>query len=171
MAMDEQEFLEAYEAHADAIFRRCLFKVSDREAALELSQEIFMKVWEYGASGKEIGNLKAFLYRTTHNMIVDHYRKARPLYERDLGEHGADVLASIPDLARSDLYAELEHVMRCVRKLPDRDRDIVLMRYTDGLPVTEIAEVLEEKQNTVSVWLKRALAAVRACLGLSSRTV
>ena len=47
----QKEFEKAYDLYADAIFRHCYLRVSDRELAKDLMQEAFMKTWEYLASG------------------------------------------------------------------------------------------------------------------------
>src|SRR3989338_4735544 len=72
----QDEFLQAYEAYNDAIFRYCYFRVYDRERARELSQETFMKAWEYlSRTGKKIENLRAFLYKIATNLIIDNSRQ------------------------------------------------------------------------------------------------
>lgn len=73
----EREFTQAYEEHADALFRHCYFRVSNRERALELTQEAFMKTWDSVAQGKEINNYRAFLFRVLNNLIIDEYRKKK----------------------------------------------------------------------------------------------
>jgi DNA-directed RNA polymerase specialized sigma24 family protein len=42
----EEQFLQAYEEYADAIFRHCAMRISDRERGKELMQETFLKAWE-----------------------------------------------------------------------------------------------------------------------------
>jgi RNA polymerase sigma-70 factor (ECF subfamily) len=63
----QKEFEKAYDLYADAIFRHCYLRVSDRELAKDLMQETFMKTWEYLASGKDIDDVRPFLYRTALN--------------------------------------------------------------------------------------------------------
>src|SRR3989344_7065280 len=75
----EASFLALYEAHADAVFRRCYFKTSNREVASDLVQEAFMRVWDYLAQGKQIDNMKAFLYTVTNNLIKDWYKKKKSI--------------------------------------------------------------------------------------------
>ena len=71
----EQQFLKAFERFADAIFKHCFFRVSDREVAKDLVQETFSRTWEHIALGKEVRDYRAFLYRIANNLIVDFYRK------------------------------------------------------------------------------------------------
>ena len=66
----EQEFLDAYKQYADSIYRHCYFRVYNKELAEDLTQETFIKTWKYIAQGKEIKNIKAFLYRVAVNLIT-----------------------------------------------------------------------------------------------------
>ena len=50
-----------------------------------------------------------------------------------------------------------KHALDLVNSLDDKSRDIMLLRYVEGLSVKEIAEVLEERENTISVKIHRAL--------------
>ena len=52
----QRQFLKAYDELSDALFRRFFFKLSDREKALDLVQEVFTKTWLYLSEGKEIQN-------------------------------------------------------------------------------------------------------------------
>lgn len=73
----EAQFLDSYREHTDALFRYCYFKTLNRDEAKDMLQETFVKTWEYIRNGGEVINMKAFLYRTAHNIVVDHYRKRK----------------------------------------------------------------------------------------------
>ena len=72
---EEKLFLEAFDTHADSLFRHACFRLSDRERARDLVQDTFLKAWDYLRGGGEIQNIKSFLYRILHNLIIDEYRK------------------------------------------------------------------------------------------------
>jgi len=73
----EKEFLDAYEKYADAIYRHCYFRVYNKELAEDLTQETFIKTWKYIVEGKEVKNIKSFLYRVAVNLIIDNSRKKK----------------------------------------------------------------------------------------------
>ena len=74
---EEKDFLDAFEKYADALFRHAHFRLSDRERAYDLTQETYLKAWDYVASGGVVRHYKSFLYRILHNLIIDEYRKKR----------------------------------------------------------------------------------------------
>jgi len=158
--IDEDSFISAYDDYADALFRYAYFRVYDRERAKELMQEAFMKTWEYLASGKKITNVRAFLYRTVHNLSVNEAvrHKAYSLEEMQevAGFDPEETSEATPEEA-----AEYQNALRALEKLDAAERDLIVMRYVDGLPVKEIAHILRESPNTVSVRIHRALQKVR----------
>lgn len=148
-------FLKAYEEHADALFRLCLFKVSDRETATDLLQETFMKVWSYLSEGKKVENLKTFLYRTLGNLIIDHYRKKKTVSLDVLEETGFDIPFDEKEITEAQLDGE--KAIKFLKKLPKEYQEVVFMRYVEGLELKEIAEALEEPINTITVRIHRGL--------------
>ena len=62
--------------------------------------------------------------------------------------------------------AEYQLVLSRIQELAPDERDVLVMRYIEGLPVSVIAEALEEAPNTVSVRIHRALKKLRASLDL-----
>ncbi len=151
-----KEFREAYDAYSDALFRYSLFKLSDREKARDVVQDTFVRYWEYLAADGKVDNTKAFLYRIASNAIVDNYRKRKEISLDLLAEDGYDPadLDSHEKIARN---LDSKHALELVNSLDDRSRDIVLLRYVEGLSVKEIAEILEERENTISVKIHSAL--------------
>ena len=74
---EEKAFLEAFESYSDALFRHASFRISDRERAYDLTQDTFLKAWDYLAGGGTVKQYKSFLYRILHNLIIDEYRKKK----------------------------------------------------------------------------------------------
>ena len=151
----EQEFLSAFESHADAIFRYCYVRLGERERAKDATQETFCRTWAWLASGKRAQNLRALLYRTAHNLTVDAYRRGRDESLERLVQQGMDA----PDTSLPDPHTEIQarQALALARRLDARYRDPLLMRYVDDLSVKDIAQAIGESENTVSVRLHRAL--------------
>ena len=72
----EQQFLDAYDAYADAIFRFVILRLRDRDAAKDLLQDVFVRTWDYLRAGKEVREMRPFLYQVARNLIIDNLRKS-----------------------------------------------------------------------------------------------
>jgi RNA polymerase sigma-70 factor (ECF subfamily) len=157
-----KEFLEIYDQLADPLFRHCLYKVSNREKALDLVQESFSRTWEYLAGGKKVKSLKSFIYRVANNLIIDEYRKKKTDSLDALFEEGFDPHdESIPHVS---LSAEARIAVEGLKNLPEQYREIMELRYVADLSIGEIADVLRESENNVSVRLTRGMQKLRELL-------
>ena len=155
----EEQFLEAYEHYADALFRHCFFRVYDRELAKDLTQETFCRTWTYLADGKEIKKIRAFLYRVLHHVIVDEIRRKKPISLDQLVEKGF----SPPDESASnmDRRLEIQHALQKLVLLEQPERDVLEMRFIDDLSPGEIASVLGVSENVISVRIHRGVKKLR----------
>jgi len=159
--------MEAYNLYGDAIFRYCFYKTSNREKALDLVQDTFVKTWEYIGRGKDIGNLKAFLYKTANNLIIDWFRKKKMVSLDELEEAGFD-----PGFDRRErLFDHMDGAiaLKAVESIEPIYRDVIMMRYVEELSIKEIAEVLKEKENNISVRLHRGMEKLRNILSEEER--
>jgi len=158
----QKQFLESYGELSEAIFRHCFFRVSDREVAVDLMQETFLKTWKHLQGGNDIYDIKAFLYKVTNNLIIDHYRKKKSVSLESLTE-GEDSNFEPTDDSYQDITskAEVNLIMGKIAELEEPYRQAVIMRYVDGLPPKEIAEIIGETANNVSVRIVRGLEQLR----------
>lgn len=158
--ISEKEFIRAYDELADGIFRFCAFQVRDRERARELMQDAFMRTWVYIEGGNEVENLKAFLYKTARNLAINEAvrSKARSLEElqENAGYDPADETEETPESA-----AEASILLGHLSSLPEESQELITLRYMNGLPVKEVAEILGITPNAASVRIHRALEELR----------
>lgn len=157
----ERQFLEAYEQYADALFRHCCFRISDREIAKDLVQEAYMKTWVYVVEEKEIQNIKALLYRILNNSIIDYFRKKKAVsLDTMMEDTGFDPAEK--EIGDPETRLLGKEVMKLLSKLDNQYREIITLRFVDGLTPKEIAEVLHTSPNVVSVRLHRAIEKLRS---------
>lgn len=157
-------FLEVYDKWGDAVFRLCLSKTSNREEAKDLTQEAFTKSWEYLIrEDRDVDNLKAFVFTVARNLIKDYYKKKKPILEKDLPPGTMEAI-SINETATT--LSEARIMLAALATLPTQYREVIQLHIIEGFPITEIADILEEKPNTISVRLKRGLEKMRTELNI-----
>ncbi|MCE9541735.1 RNA polymerase sigma factor [Candidatus Kaiserbacteria bacterium] len=152
----EVEFLEAYDANSEALFRHCVIRVRDREAAKDIVQEAFSRTWLYLSEGKKVDHMRAFLYRVANNLIVDGSRKKKSasldaMMEADGFE---PVDESVKDFADTPASREAMHMLN---GLDEIYRTAISMRYVDEMSPREIAVKLGVSENVVSVRIHRGI--------------
>jgi len=158
----EERFLKAFDEYADALFRHAVYRLSDRERAVEIVHDTYTKVWGYVRGGHEIETYKSFLYKVINNLIIDEYRR-RKEYSLDgmLSEEGIDE-GTFPELNTGNadeimFSLDAKQALELLGELPPVYREVMTLRFVDGLGPKEISELIEETENVVSVRLHRAL--------------
>ena len=155
--MTQQEFLEAYDQYADAIFRHCALRLGDREDGKDLMQETFIHAWEATVGGLAIRNMRAYLYRIANNLIIDmaRRRKRRPTSSlEELMEEGFNP----PSHEKGPVAAfEESFVLETLQNLEEPYRTAVILRFVDDLPPREIAQLLNVSPNVISVRVNRGI--------------
>lgn len=156
----QQQFIEAYEKHSDSLFRFCFFKLSNRELATDLLQETFAKAWEYISRKGNVDNLKAFLYKIISNLIIDEYRKRKPIDSiEELSKVGFDIPWDDTDTWVDKLDGA--QAMGLLKHIPDAYREAIFMRYVQELSLKEIADITGENENAIAVRIHRGLNKLR----------
>lgn len=156
----EEQFLAWHDQFADAIFRHCFFRLSDRDKAKDATQETFIRFWKYLAEGNDIENVRAFLYKIANNLIIDEYRKKETfsldqMQEETGFDRGYDVRGEI------ETRDEYDRLLASMKVLPEEYREALVMRHVDGLSVKEIARIVGVSENVISVRIHRAIEKIR----------
>lgn len=162
----EESFLAAFEEYSDALFRHSRLRISDREKALDLVHDTFTKAWSYIRRGYEVDSFRPFLYKILNNLIIDEYRRKKESSLDELLEgEGVDEgrFDDLVDNTSDSLSANIDgrQALDLLETLPDKYREVIVLRFVDGLGPKEIAELIEETENVVSVRLHRGLKTLR----------
>lgn len=153
----KKDFLSAYDAYADAIYRYCYLRVSSKEQAQDLVQETFSRMWTYVSKGGKVQNPRAFLYQTTRNLIIDLSRKKKEdrldeLLENDRIDEPS--YAGDKEIEKKVLLSQIKEVLN---ELTKEEREMIIWRYWDDLDPKDIAALTGLAANNVSVKLHRAI--------------
>ena len=143
----------------------------DYDAALDLTQEVFIKVYNSLARYRPEYKFSTWIYRIAHNAAVDHLRR-RPSRPQGLDQTARDgesyerpVASDAPSpeqlSERAELRAEIEDV---IRQLPESYRELIVLRHAHDLSYDEIAEVTGLPLGTVKNRIFRAREAMRGPL-------
>jgi RNA polymerase sigma-70 factor (ECF subfamily) len=150
--------------HED-IFRMVFYRIRSRVDAEDITQDVFLKAFQKISSVKDAAKFRGWLFSIALNRIRDVQRKKR---FRSLFKMEDENIESHPtEKTDSDQPEALELVMRkdfwrqiglILKKLPNMEREVFLLRFFDHLGINEIAGVLKKNESTVKTHLYRALA-------------
>jgi RNA polymerase sigma-70 factor (sigma-E family) len=152
----QPEFQRFYETSRDACLRAVLATVGDRQLAEDLVAEAFTRAW---VSWHKVGRHpapSAWIVRTALNTRVSWWRRRRREVALDGGHDVADTTAGDPELDPALLTA--------LRRLPQRQREVIVFRVFLDLDTQATAEVLGIAPGTVTAHLSRAITTLRGHL-------
>lgn len=180
ITLSDQELLNAYfsgngdavsvliERHRKRVNDYIYMLVRDHDVKDDIFQEVFIKIMRFLDEGRyvENGRFLSWVLRITHNHVIDYFRKVKKdkkVSERDVGY---DILNSkrFADEAIEDklVTKQIEQdVRKLVDSLPEEQREVVIMRYFQGMSFKDIAEVSQVSINTALGRMRYALINLR----------
>lgn len=144
----------------------------NREDALEIVQETFMRVFEKIAGFHQDYSLSGWIYRLTHNICIDYYRK---FAKKNALENN---FADVPEkhLAVADnCQAVLESrqmsaaIDRAAENLSLKQKSVFTLKYSQGMKLQQVAEIMDVSLGTVKTLHHRALRKIRKEVGTDTR--
>lgn len=142
-----------YEAEYDKIYRYCYFKLNNAAVAEDVTQETFLRFLE-NSTYKENGKGLNYLYTIARNLCIDEYR-------RRVCEELSEELA----VAESEeSIVESLDMRRALQKLTPMERELVLLRFVNEVPVKVICELQECSRFALNRKLKQVLKKLRGYL-------
>lgn len=160
---DQQALAEIYDQYSDALFQYAVRRVSSAQQAEDFVSETFQRfldALEKGGGPEE--HLQAYLYRITHNLITDHYRREPPpplQLEEDRLSHDQGQPA---ELLSERLQAE--RIRKALRLLTPGQQQVIVLKYLQGFSNQEIALTMEKSVGAVKGLAHRGLNALERIL-------
>lgn len=156
-------FTTLYETEFDHIYAYLRYRVRDAAAAEDLATEVFARAWRNLDTLRDPDRAAAWLFRTARNLVTDHYRATSPADPLDTLHPGQHPCTESPE--RLVLAGEQAATLwECLLTLPDREREIIGLRFVAGLRHRETARVMGISEGNVAKLLHRALQKIRVHL-------
>ncbi len=147
--------------------------LGDLHRARDIVQDTFLKLWQAERATVD-GHLAKWLYTVCRNRALDVRRKEHRMTTlapgNEAGQRPEGVLARIPAKETPDNPGGPEAqlpgagILAFVGELPDRQQEVVRLKFQGGLSYREIAEVMETTANNVGVLLHTAIKSIRTRL-------
>jgi RNA polymerase sigma-70 factor (ECF subfamily) len=157
---DPAAFAPLYRAYFDAIYRYCLRRVDDREAAADATQEVFARAL-HALPRTRVASFRPWLFTIAHNVIADRHRQhaRRPVpVSLDDADERPDSAPSLEDTALVEEARRSVH--HYLAQLPPEQRAIVELRLAD-LSGQEVAAILGKSVGSVRIAQYRAFRRLR----------
>ena len=151
-AGDKEAFSRVYRDLSKPIYTVALRLLGQREAAEDVTQEIFLKLYQSPPEAS-VKHLRAWIFRMTHNLAIDMMRKQTPPAVTE------DICGEV-DHALGEVTLRLD-AARAMSRLPQREREIVALRIHGELSFAEIARTVGDSLPSTYRAYRRALEKLR----------
>ena len=155
--------VQLYERHYQSIFRYLYYRTGDQPNAEDLTADVFLKMVQ-ALPGYRVtaATFRTWLFQIARNLSIDHFRrwKAHPQEHMDDGFPSSGLQPE----AAADRSLSAEALRKALAQLSDEQRDVVLMRFIEGMPLAEVAAALHKSEDAVKGLQRRGLMALRELL-------
>lgn len=167
-AGNNEAFDTLLKRHQDRIFNYILRIIKNEDIANDIFQETFVKAILTIKQGRytENGKFPAWISRIAHNLIIDYYRQEKSENVQSADIDDVNILnrkdlceATIEDIIIADQIRE--DVKFLIELLPDLQKEVLKMRYYQGLSFKEIAEITGVSINTALGRMRYAIINLR----------
>ena len=164
---NEEALSSLFERHKSRIFTTVFFIVKDRYVAEDILQEVFIKTINVIKSKKynEQGKFLPWILRVAHNMAIDNFRKEKRHPKITLAD-GSDIFNCLKFSESTDDNETLStsskrYLKKMILKLPEKQREVLVMRLYMNMSFQEIAKETGVSINTALGRMRYALLALR----------
>ncbi len=166
-ALDQDALAEIHDTYYTPLFRYIAIRVSNREVAEDLTSEVFIRLLtalrDHTAPQK---TLKGWLYAVASRVVSDHHRQRYRRPEVEL----TDTFMSDSEDPGEVVDAQLtwDNLQDALTDLTPEQQDVLALRFGQGLPIQEVAELIDKSEGAVKQLQARAVSALARKLGRSS---
>ncbi len=165
---DRSAISQLIDRHTTRVRDYIRMMVKDRDVADDILQETLIKVVRVIDEGRyaDSGKFLSWVLRIAHNQVIDYFRSQRnnrTLGESDAGYNVLGTLRFADGTAEDRMISEQieADVRRMIDRLPDEQREVVMLRYYNGLSFQEIADQTDVSINTALGRMRYALINLR----------
>ncbi|MDR1486295.1 MAG: sigma-70 family RNA polymerase sigma factor [Planctomycetaceae bacterium] len=146
----------------EAIRRYVLRFLPDSDSANDVTQEVFLRLKE---NQNKIEQPRAWAYRTARNLVIDRFRQIK------MSELPDNILAEATKfnpVLLTEKKEVIEMIQEKINELSARHREVLRLKFQEGLKYAEIAEIINEPVTTVAWLIHEAVALLKKELGANS---
>ena len=159
--MSLEAFKERVLPAKDKLYRFALKLVQNQDDAMDIVQDVLLKVWDDRERMSEVNNMEAWCMRMVRNLSYDRLKSS---YSRktDGMPDSFDVMekSSTPE-RKTELNDAMTRIHAFIEELPEKQKQVIHLRDVEGFSYKEIGDIMEIDVNQVKVSLFRARKAVR----------
>ena len=155
--MTVEEYNSCVDEHSDGIYRFILKNIRDKETAMDIVQDTFEKMWRKFRE-VQYSKAKSYLFTTAYHTMIDVIRREK--FQADWDDSMENSLSA------GNHYTGLKEILdEGLKRLPEIQRSVILLRDYEGYSYQEIGEITGLNESQVKVYIFRARGFLKNFIG------
>ncbi|MCB0662376.1 MAG: sigma-70 family RNA polymerase sigma factor [Saprospiraceae bacterium] len=153
---DNAYFDILFKRYSGKVYAKCISILKDEVLAGDATQEIFTKIFLNLSKFTGKSKFSTWLYSITYNYCIDQVRKQKKgqgLFSDEI-ENAPDVVEEVQD--EELLTMEINRLKEVLDNLPEGDKAVLIMKYSEEMSIIEIAETFQKSESAIKMKLMRA---------------
>lgn len=152
-------FSKLYELYFDKIFRFAFYRVSHKETAEDITEEVFIRAFTSISSLDKSSSFESWLYQIARNRIIDYYRSKKLLLPIDDLENTLEYETNVIDSV--NLQFDQKVFLKVMRELPADQQTILRLKFFEDLTNAEISDITGKTEGSIRVLQHRAISKLK----------
>ena len=161
-----------YHQFKNLVFNLALQYTNNIEDAEEITQDVFVKVFQHSKDFKQEADIKTWIYRITINQSLDYIkskeRKKRSFWSNIIGSKDSEINPSLSDFNHPGLEMEnkeaLKELMRKIYQLPEQQKTAIILLKIEDLSQREVAQIMNLSEGAIESLFQRAKSTLKKML-------
>jgi RNA polymerase sigma factor (sigma-70 family) len=155
--MTTAEYNKCVTLYSDGVYRFIVHNIRDKDDAKDIVQDTFERLWKHCGS-VDIERAKSYIFQIAHNVMIDKIRRDKK--KVDFNEVNEQKYSYESEYTDAEIL-----VRKALDKLPEVQREVILLRDFEGYDYKEIGNILNLNESQVKVYIFRARTFLKTYLG------
>ena len=162
-AYESEALAEIYDCYAMAIYRYLYRYLGDAAQAEDLTSEVFLRLLQaLNTSRAPRDKLQGWLYRVAHNLAMDWFRQSTRVADATLD---VDLVAGGTSPSKMVEEPQAQQAVRAaLRKLTSSQQQVIILRFGEGLKISEVSQIMGKSEGAVKILQHRAIKRLQKLL-------
>lgn len=158
--LGKQEALaDLYETYHLRVYRFVFYRVSHRETAEDITEEVFVKTFAGLRNLEKLEAFEGWLFQIARNMVIDYYRRKKQMVPLDSIENTLEYDTNVVDII--NLQIEQSILVKLLKELNDEQQSVIKMKFLEELDNSTIATLLNKTEGAIRVIQHRAISKLK----------
>ncbi len=164
-AGSETAFADLYNAYFERIYNFIFYRVSHKETAEDLTEDVFVKVFGKIRGLAELQAFEGWLFQIARNKVIDYYRSKKQIIPLEEIENTLEYETNVVDVV--NLQTQQTLFIKLLRELSPEQQQVIKLKFLEDLDNNIIAQILNKTEGAVRVLQHRAISKLKELIDQS----